>query len=131
MSSLWVATHHCEFCELNDVLLDQLVYEIRDLKLQRWLLARSKLSLPLALDEARAAEMSDKSSAEIQYSQPGDASALKTQTVHHEGPEPSASSDEEEEVSRLRASKKKKGWMPPVRPLRIVPWAKCKFKSAI
>lgn len=70
VASLRLAALHCEFRNLDEMLLDQLVCGVKDLKLQRRLLARSKLDLKVALDEARVAEMSDWSAVEIQRFQP-------------------------------------------------------------
>lgn len=80
MASLRTAALHCEFRELDDMLLDQLVCGVRDLKLQQRLLARSDLTLPIAMNEARAAEMLVQSSAEIQRAQPMGSIHLQTPT---------------------------------------------------
>lgn len=66
MASLRAAAIPCEFRELDDALVEQLVCGVRDLRLQCHLLARSDLTLQTAIDEARAAELADKSAAEIQ-----------------------------------------------------------------
>lgn len=65
MASLWLAALHCEFLKLDEMLLDQLVCGVKDLKLQWCLLAYCELTVHVALDEARSAEMSDRSAAEI------------------------------------------------------------------
>lgn len=71
VTSLRTAAPDCEFHDLDDMLLDQLVCGVLNLRLQRWLLARADLTLQVAMDEARAAEMSAASAAKIQHSQLG------------------------------------------------------------
>ncbi|KAG8125600.1 hypothetical protein E2320_020870, partial [Naja naja] len=66
MAALRTAALQCGFKELDDMLLDQLVYGVRDLRLQRRLLAKGDLTLKLAIEEAQATEMSNLSAAEIQ-----------------------------------------------------------------
>lgn len=91
------------------MLLDQLVCGVRNLKLQQRLLARSDLTLLIALDEARAAEMSAKSSAEIQRFQSG-AGGLPNghQSVHYGEADEDETSDADGEVSRLKMTPRKK-----------------------
>ncbi|KAG8139611.1 hypothetical protein E2320_002374 [Naja naja] len=66
MVALRTAALQCSFKELDDMLLDQLVYGVRDLRLQRRLLPKGDLTLKMAIEEAQAAEMSNLSVAEIQ-----------------------------------------------------------------
>lgn len=107
MASLRTAALHCEFRELDDMLLDQLVCGVRDLKLQRRLLARSDLTLPIAMDEARAAEMSAQSSAEIQRAQPtGVHPPANPHSIHHEDSEEEEAALVDGEVSRLKTARK-------------------------
>ncbi|KAG8147766.1 hypothetical protein E2320_000047 [Naja naja] len=69
MAALRTAALHCGFRDyLEDMLLDQLVCGVRGLRLQRHLLAKGDLTLPMALEESQAAEMSALSAAEIQGS---------------------------------------------------------------
>ncbi|KAG8127232.1 hypothetical protein E2320_014178 [Naja naja] len=68
MAAFRAAALQCGFKELDDMLLDQLVYGVRDLRLQRCLLAKGDLTLKIAIEEAQAAEMSNLSAAEIQGS---------------------------------------------------------------
>ncbi|KAG8123181.1 hypothetical protein E2320_018510 [Naja naja] len=51
MAGLRTAALHCEFKELDEVLLDALVCGLRDLRIQRRLLAKPDLTLQSALDE--------------------------------------------------------------------------------
>lgn len=104
MATLRSAALHCEFRYLDEMLLDQLVCGVKDLKLQRRLLARSELTLQVVLDEARAAEMSDRSASEIQQFQAVPAPAGKPLSVHYEDSGQDESSDDEERVSRLTRS---------------------------
>lgn len=108
------AALHCEFHELDEMLLDQLVCGIKDLKLQRRLLARSELTLQVALDKARAAKLSDQSSTQIQRYQATPAIPRKHLSVHHDNSNLDGSSEEDESIGRLKASKRPKG-LPAVR----------------
>ncbi|KAG8139432.1 hypothetical protein E2320_002195 [Naja naja] len=58
MAALRTAALQCSFKELDDMLLDQLVYGVRDLRPQRCLLAKGDLTLKMATEEAQAAEIS-------------------------------------------------------------------------
>lgn len=66
MAALRIMALYCHFRDLDDVLLDRLVSKVRNICLQRCLLAKSDLILQMALDEARAAEMSMQSANQIQ-----------------------------------------------------------------
>ncbi|KAG8134210.1 hypothetical protein E2320_007337 [Naja naja] len=60
MEALRSATLHCGFRDqLDDMLLDQLVCGVRDLWLQRRLLAKADLNLKQVIEEAQAAELSN------------------------------------------------------------------------
>ena len=83
VAALRKAALYCEFGDLEDALLDRVVCGVRDIKLQRRLLAKTNLTLQMALDEAQAAEMSNQSTAEIQKSN-SPPSLRKPVTVHHE-----------------------------------------------
>lgn len=65
MASLRAEAIYCEFENLDDSLLEQLVCSVRDLRLQRLLLAKTDITLQSTLDEVYAFEMSDKSAAGI------------------------------------------------------------------
>ncbi|KAG8140499.1 hypothetical protein E2320_003209 [Naja naja] len=86
--------------ELDDMLLDQLVYGLRDLRLQRHLLAKGDLTLKLAIEEAQAAEMSNLSAAEIQGATSSPATKPNP-TVHFEEITPDENLDYGEDVNRL------------------------------
>ncbi|XP_026573034.1 uncharacterized protein LOC113447208, partial [Pseudonaja textilis] len=66
--------------EWMDMLLDQIVCGVRDLRLQRRLLAKKDLNLSLAMEEALAAELSAQSAAEIQ----GTPLKPSSSTIHSE-----------------------------------------------
>ncbi|KAG8142799.1 hypothetical protein E2320_005995 [Naja naja] len=69
VAALRSAALHCGFRDqLDDMLLDQLVCGVRDLRLQRRLLAKADLTLKQGIEEARAAELSSVSAAAIQKS---------------------------------------------------------------
>ncbi|KAG8131082.1 hypothetical protein E2320_017651 [Naja naja] len=83
MAGLRTAALHCEFKELDEVLLDELVCGLRDLRIQCRLLAKPDLTLQSALDEACAAELSNRSTIEIKgVSSP--VAEKKTLAVHQE-----------------------------------------------
>ncbi|KAG8123361.1 hypothetical protein E2320_018684, partial [Naja naja] len=67
VAALHSAALHCGFHDqLDDMLLDQLVCGVRDLRLQRRLLAKADLNLKQGIEEAQAAELSSVSAAVIQ-----------------------------------------------------------------
>ncbi|KAG8139021.1 hypothetical protein E2320_001799 [Naja naja] len=68
MIALRSAAFHCGFQDLDDMLLDQLVCGVRDLRLQRHLLAKADLNLKAAIEEAQAVKISTLSVAQIQSS---------------------------------------------------------------
>ncbi|XP_058044030.1 uncharacterized protein K02A2.6-like [Ahaetulla prasina] len=109
MASLRDAALQCEFTDLEDMLLDQLVTGVKDLRLQRRLLARSEVTLQVAIEEARASEMSERSSAEIQRFHVGTAAAaaaVKPLSVHHEDADGDAPFPADEAVRRLNAARR-------------------------
>ena len=60
-------TEHCEFgATLDEMLHDQLVCGVHDIRIHRRLLAELKLTLKRALDLALAIEAADKDASEIQ-----------------------------------------------------------------
>ncbi|KAG8132955.1 hypothetical protein E2320_010775 [Naja naja] len=83
MVGLRTAALHCEFKDLNGALLDRLVCGLKDLQIQHRLLAKPDLMLQSALDEACAAELSNKSMVEI-HGASSPASGRKTLAVHQE-----------------------------------------------
>ncbi|XP_060550814.1 coatomer subunit epsilon isoform X2 [Pantherophis guttatus] len=93
MAALRKAAKHCEYQDLDEVLLEQLICGIGDIRLQRRLLARSNLTLPIALDEARAHESSTKAVETLQRLAP-------SQTMHKSAPVHSevTQTDSEEEL---------------------------------
>ncbi|XP_058032586.1 uncharacterized protein K02A2.6-like [Ahaetulla prasina] len=75
--------------------------------LQRRLLARNDVTLQIALDEARASEMSVRSVAELQRYHTRSATDGMQQSVHYEDVDDDAPSDEDDAVSHLKATRKK------------------------
>lgn len=105
---LRTAALYCEFRDLENLLLDQLICGVRDIHLQRRLLAKTDVTLQTALDEARASELSNRSATEIQKSL-SPSIARKTTAVHHDEVDSDLSSDEGEEVSHLKITPRR-GW---------------------
>ncbi|KAG8139166.1 hypothetical protein E2320_001934 [Naja naja] len=100
MVALRIAALQCGFKELDDMLLDQLVYGVRDLRLQRHLLAKGDLTLKMAIEEAQAAEMSNLSAAEIQGATNNPA-AKPNATIHFEELTPDEFLNCEEDINHL------------------------------
>ena len=83
-------SEHCEFgITLDEMLRDRLVCGVRDIRIQRRLLAEPKLTLNWALDLALAIEAADKDASEIQRAegQGGDASVNKVDVKVNKGSE--------------------------------------------
>ncbi|KAG8132808.1 hypothetical protein E2320_010627 [Naja naja] len=98
VAALRSAALHCGFHDqLDDMLLDQLVCGVRDLRLQRRLLAKTDLTLKQGIEEAQAAELSSVSAAAIQKANNLPGSKPST-VVNYED----EFFEEEEEVNRLR-----------------------------
>ncbi|KAG8136271.1 hypothetical protein E2320_009224, partial [Naja naja] len=100
MAALRTAALQCGFKELDDMLLDQLVYGVRDLRLQRHLLAKGDLTLKVAIEEAQAAEMSNLSAAEIQSATSNPATKPNA-TIHFEELNPDEFLNCEEDINCL------------------------------
>ena len=80
LAELRHSSEHCEFgITLDEMLRDRLVCGVREIRIQRRLLAEPKLALKRALDLALAIEATDKDASEIQKAdgQGGDASVNK------------------------------------------------------
>ncbi|CAI5780741.1 Hypothetical predicted protein [Podarcis lilfordi] len=88
-TALRQAAMHCEFRDLDDALMDRIVCRVRDIHLQRRLLAKPDLTLQKAIEEAVASEAAERSAQEIRKSS-SPRLARKPVPVHHE----EASSDE-------------------------------------
>ena len=83
-------SEHCEFgITLDEMLRDRLVCGVRDIRIQRRLLAEPKLTLKRALDLALTIEAADKDASEIQKAdgQGGDASVNKVDVKVNKGSE--------------------------------------------
>ena len=83
-------SEHCEFgITLDEMLRDRLVCGVRDIRIQRRLLAEPKLTLKRALDLSLAIEAADKDASEIQKAdgQGGDASVNKVDVKVNKGSE--------------------------------------------
>ncbi|KAG8127612.1 hypothetical protein E2320_014555 [Naja naja] len=81
MAALQTAALHCGFRDyLEDMLLDQLACGVRDLRLQRCLLAKGDLTLKIAIEESQAAQLSELSAAEIQ----GNPVSQNSSAIHYD-----------------------------------------------
>ncbi|XP_070797227.1 uncharacterized protein, partial [Pituophis catenifer annectens] len=83
VAALRKAATQCEYRDLDEMLLEQLICGVRDGRLQRRLLARSNLTLLIALDEARAQESSVKAAERLKSSHLTK-TTQKTTPVHRE-----------------------------------------------
>lgn len=102
VAALRSAALYCELRDLDDV-LDRLVCGIRDLLLQRCLLAKTDLTLQTVLDEDDATELSNKSMEEIQKSNSPPA-VRKSTSVHHKELSPEEMTDEDEDIHCLKVA---------------------------
>lgn len=107
MASLRSAAIECEFHDLDDSLLEQLVCRVRDIQLQQRLLARTDITLQISIDEACASEMSDKSTTKMRGAHSAFPPAHPV-TVHYEDDVSDDTPDEEPEVSHLKSVPGKK-----------------------
>ncbi|KAG8128495.1 hypothetical protein E2320_015321 [Naja naja] len=95
---------YCEFRDLKDLLLDRLICRVRDVSLQRRLLAKPNLTLNIALDEASATKTSIKAMATIQKDKSLN-NAHCGNTAQQDHNELEAPTDEED-VCRLKSNSK-------------------------
>ncbi|KAG8142913.1 hypothetical protein E2320_006105 [Naja naja] len=103
VAALHSAALHCGFRDqLDDMLLDQLVCGVRDLRLQRRLLAKADLTLKQGIEEAQAAELSSVSAAAIQKANNLPGSKPSTAVNYEDAAYEDEFFEEEEEVNHLR-----------------------------
>ncbi|KAG8139620.1 hypothetical protein E2320_002394 [Naja naja] len=103
VAALRSAALHCGFRDqLDDMLLDQLVCGVRDLRLQRRLLAKADLTLKQGIEEAQAVELSSVSAAAIQKAINLPGSKPSTAINYEDAAYEDEYLEEEEEVNRLR-----------------------------
>lgn len=101
MARLKTTALDCEFRDLKDALVEQLVCRVRDIRLQGQLLAKKNLDLQTVLEEAQVAEMLDKSIADIcKFHAP----AGQATYVHLQDVTSDEATDEEADISHLKAS---------------------------
>ncbi|KAG8127248.1 hypothetical protein E2320_014175, partial [Naja naja] len=106
MAALRTAALHSGFRDyLEDMLLDQLVCGLRDLRLQRRLLAKGDLTLPMALEESQAAKMSALTAAEPQ----GSPINQNSSAVHYDEASDEEGPEEFRDINRLRQPKTVRG----------------------
>ncbi|XP_060547527.1 uncharacterized protein K02A2.6-like [Pantherophis guttatus] len=132
MASLRKAATHCDYRDLDDALLEQLICGVRDIRLQRRLLAKPDLTLAGALDEARAHEASTKAAETLQRPLTSKDNP-KSAPVHREDAGSSSESESDEDVFRMEHQRKDTG-----SPRRSCPSCgghydrlSCKYREAI
>ncbi|KAG8138989.1 hypothetical protein E2320_001781 [Naja naja] len=102
MAALQTVGLHCGFRDyLEDMLLDQPVCGVRDLRLQRCLLAKGDLTLKLAIAESQATELSALSAAEIQ----GNPVNQNSSAIHYDEASTEEGSEDTNDVNRLSQPK--------------------------
>ncbi|CAI5783449.1 Hypothetical predicted protein [Podarcis lilfordi] len=90
---------HCEFRDLDDALMDRIVYGVRDIHLQWRLLAKPDLTLQKAIEEAVAQEIRKSSSPRL---------SRKPVPVHHEeASSDEASSSEDDDMHQTKWERRK------------------------
>lgn len=110
MASLRSAALHCEFKDLDDALLDWLVCGVRNLRLQRRLLAKPEPTFQTMLDMA---DMSTQSLAMIQRTLPlttDNKTTAPVQSSVHQGDVSAESEPEDDEEINCFNEAKKKSW---------------------
>ncbi|CAI5785401.1 Hypothetical predicted protein [Podarcis lilfordi] len=106
-TALRQAAMHCEFRDLDDALMDRIVCGVRDIHLQRRLLAKPDLMLQKATEEAVASEAAERSAQEIRKSS-SPRLARKPVPVHHEeASSDEASSSEDDDVHQTKRERRK------------------------
>ncbi|XP_058024074.1 uncharacterized protein K02A2.6-like [Ahaetulla prasina] len=138
VASLRTAALHCQFPELDDVLLDQLICGVRDLRIQRRLLSRKDLTFQAALDEAQATEAAEKSAAELRSFQANSGPIAPMLDVHCEISDRETSSGEEEDVRQLKLAQTRRKAAPIMQPQGVCVGcggnhirAECRFRAAV
>ncbi|KAG8139073.1 hypothetical protein E2320_001854 [Naja naja] len=112
------AALHCGFRDqLDEMLLNQLVCGVRDLRLQRRLLAKADLTLKQGIEEAQAAELSRVSAAAIQKANNLPGSKPSTAVNYEDAVYEDEYLEEEEEVNRLRTPRPFQKKRPPIQQL--------------
>ena len=77
MAQLRKLSEHCQYgASLDDMLHDRLVCGLRDVKIQRQLLARTKLTFKEAFDLTQAAETAERSAKELQGQHAGETASV-------------------------------------------------------
>ncbi|CAI5786801.1 Hypothetical predicted protein [Podarcis lilfordi] len=106
-TALRQAAMHCEFRDLDDALMDRIVCGVRDIHLQRRLLAKPDLTLQKAIEEAVASEAAERSAQEIRKAS-SPRLARKPVPVHHEeASSDEASSSEDDDVHQTKRERRK------------------------
>ncbi|KAG8139004.1 hypothetical protein E2320_001788, partial [Naja naja] len=90
----------CEFENVEITLGDRIVVGMRDLRLQRKLITKKSISLKEVMEEARAAEISEKPAAKIEKFESVHSAWGTTSKYQGEGEIGELSQEEEEEIHR-------------------------------
>ncbi|KAG8125191.1 hypothetical protein E2320_020448 [Naja naja] len=96
----------CEFENVEITLRDRIVVGMRDLRLQRKLITKKSISLKEVMEEARAAEISEKPAAKIEKSKSVHSAWGTTSKYQGEGEIGELSEEEEEEIHRVKPDRR-------------------------
>uniref|UniRef100_A0A670I4V1 Gypsy retrotransposon integrase-like protein 1 n=1 Tax=Podarcis muralis TaxID=64176 RepID=A0A670I4V1_PODMU len=106
-TALRQAAMHCEFRDLDDALMDRIVCGVRDIHLQRRLLAKPDLTLQKAIEEAVASEAAERSAQEIRKSSSPRLAREPVPVHHEEASSDEASSSEDDDVHQTKRERRK------------------------
>uniref|UniRef100_A0A670I1V5 CCHC-type domain-containing protein n=1 Tax=Podarcis muralis TaxID=64176 RepID=A0A670I1V5_PODMU len=106
-TALRQAAMHCEFRDLDDALMDRIVCGVRDIHLQRRLLAKPDLTLQKAIEEAVASEAAERSAQEIRKSSSPRLAREPVPVHHEEASSEEASSSEDDDVHQTKRERRK------------------------
>ncbi|KAG8140265.1 hypothetical protein E2320_002958 [Naja naja] len=132
-----VAALHCDFNELDNVLLDRLVSRLRDICIQHRLLAKQDVTLQAALDKACTAKLSNKSTVK-NHGGSSPTAGRKAAAVHHEeASNEDNNSTGEDDIHRLKTASGNKWPISKIPQAQTCigcrgnhPLAACRFKTA-
>ncbi|CAI5765378.1 XP_034969502.1LOW QUALITY PROTEIN: uncharacterized protein K02A2.6-like [Podarcis lilfordi] len=101
-TALQQAAMYCEFRDLDDALMDQIICGVWDIRLQRRLLAKPDLRLQKAIEEAVASEATKCSAQEIRKASSPHLARKPVPVHHEEASSDEASSSEDDDVHQTK-----------------------------
>ncbi|KAG8123230.1 hypothetical protein E2320_018789 [Naja naja] len=137
LTNLQDITAGCEFENVEITLRNRIVVGMRDLRLQRKLITKKSISSKEVMEEARAAEILEKTAAKIEKSKSVHSAWGTTSKYQGEGDIGELSKEEEEEIHRVEPDRRSGPQGMSQRPLWCAgckgnhPRAVCKFRDTI